>query len=203
MSRLLSWYSDGVLAGRPEFDYLQCKISLFSTASRSTFSPLSLCQYVLGVKRQGRETDHSPPSSAEVKKGGAIPPLPPYVFIRTTLYARVFWVALLFIQNVNWQSCSVASSLWWLQIKMELLQPSDKWNIGYTGYTTIRIQNKEDTTASTVAFIMFMRDATCFDPFAGYHQAYNAPVWAVELQSIVILIIECFCYSTHNMFRSR
>jgi hypothetical protein len=29
-----------------------------------------------GVKRQGCEADHSPPSSAEAKKGGAIPPLP-------------------------------------------------------------------------------------------------------------------------------
>jgi hypothetical protein len=29
-----------------------------------------------GVKRQEREADHLPPSSAEVKKGGAIPPLP-------------------------------------------------------------------------------------------------------------------------------
>jgi hypothetical protein len=29
-----------------------------------------------GVKRQRRESDHSPPSSAEVKKAGAIPPLP-------------------------------------------------------------------------------------------------------------------------------
>jgi hypothetical protein len=28
-----------------------------------------------GVKRQGREADHSPPSNAEVKNGGAIPPL--------------------------------------------------------------------------------------------------------------------------------
>jgi hypothetical protein len=27
------------------------------------------------VKRPGREADHSPPSSAEVKNGGAIPPL--------------------------------------------------------------------------------------------------------------------------------
>jgi hypothetical protein len=30
----------------------------------------------LGLKREGRETDSSPPSSAEVKNGGAIPPLP-------------------------------------------------------------------------------------------------------------------------------
>jgi hypothetical protein len=29
-----------------------------------------------GVKWQGREADHSPPPSAEVKNGGAIPPLP-------------------------------------------------------------------------------------------------------------------------------
>jgi hypothetical protein len=30
-----------------------------------------------GVKRSGREANRSPPSSAEVKNGGAIPPLPP------------------------------------------------------------------------------------------------------------------------------
>jgi hypothetical protein len=30
----------------------------------------------LGVKRQGREADHSPPSDAEVKNGGAIPLFP-------------------------------------------------------------------------------------------------------------------------------
>jgi hypothetical protein len=29
-----------------------------------------------GVKQPGLEADHSPPSSAEVKNGGAIPPLP-------------------------------------------------------------------------------------------------------------------------------
>jgi hypothetical protein len=28
------------------------------------------------VKRPGREADHTPPSSAEVKNGGAVPPLP-------------------------------------------------------------------------------------------------------------------------------
>jgi hypothetical protein len=30
----------------------------------------------LGVKRPGREADHSPPSSAEIKNGGATTPLP-------------------------------------------------------------------------------------------------------------------------------
>jgi hypothetical protein len=34
----------------------------------------------LGVKWPGREADHSPPSSTEVKNGGAIPPLP-HVFM--------------------------------------------------------------------------------------------------------------------------
>jgi hypothetical protein len=29
----------------------------------------------LGIKRPGRESDHSPPSSVEVKNGGAIPTL--------------------------------------------------------------------------------------------------------------------------------
>jgi hypothetical protein len=33
----------------------------------------------LGVKQSVREADHSPPSAAEVKDGGAIPPLPQYV----------------------------------------------------------------------------------------------------------------------------
>jgi hypothetical protein len=36
----------------------------------------------LGVKRSGREADHSYPSSTEVKKmSGAIPPLPQYAFM--------------------------------------------------------------------------------------------------------------------------
>jgi hypothetical protein len=30
---------------------------------------------LFGVKRPGREADHSPPSNAEVKNGGAVPPL--------------------------------------------------------------------------------------------------------------------------------
>jgi hypothetical protein len=33
------------------------------------------------VKRQGREADRSPSTSAEVKNVGSIPQLPPYVFI--------------------------------------------------------------------------------------------------------------------------
>jgi hypothetical protein len=56
----------------------------FSTKSRLVLGfthPLIQVQWVpraisLGVKWPGREADHSPLSSAEVKNGGAIPPLP-------------------------------------------------------------------------------------------------------------------------------
>jgi hypothetical protein len=43
------------------------------TGSGAQWLPGAISQ---GVNRQGHEADHSPPSSAEVKKGGAIPPLP-------------------------------------------------------------------------------------------------------------------------------
>jgi hypothetical protein len=47
------------------------------TASGDTKPPI---QWVpgassLGVRRQGHDADHSPPSSAELKNGGPIPPL--------------------------------------------------------------------------------------------------------------------------------
>jgi hypothetical protein len=54
---------------------------LFATASRPALGPTeSPIQWVPGdpsqrVKRPGREADHSPLSSAEVKTRGAIPPL--------------------------------------------------------------------------------------------------------------------------------
>jgi hypothetical protein len=57
------------------------KIFLFSTASRLalglTQPPIEWVPGVifLGIKRVGREGDHSP-SSAEIKNGGAIPSLP-------------------------------------------------------------------------------------------------------------------------------
>jgi hypothetical protein len=38
-----------------------------------------------GVKRQEREADYSPPSSADVKNGGAIPLLPPYFLMSLCL----------------------------------------------------------------------------------------------------------------------
>jgi hypothetical protein len=59
------------------------KIFLYSTQSIPALGPNQPpIQWVSGalspgVKRMGREGDRSPPSSAEVKNGGAIPLLPP------------------------------------------------------------------------------------------------------------------------------
>jgi hypothetical protein len=58
------------------------EIFLYSTAFKPAPGPIHPpIQWVLGalspgVKRPGREADHSPPSSAEVKNGGAVNPLP-------------------------------------------------------------------------------------------------------------------------------
>jgi hypothetical protein len=76
-----SLYSSGLWVGWPGFNSQQGKIFLFSTVSRPTLGPTHppiqwvLGALSLGVKQQGLEAEHSPPSSAEVKKGGAIPPL--------------------------------------------------------------------------------------------------------------------------------
>jgi hypothetical protein len=62
-------------------------IFLFTTASRPALGPTQPpIQWVpgalsLGVKRLGREADHSPPSSAEVKNAWSCTPTPQYVFM--------------------------------------------------------------------------------------------------------------------------
>jgi hypothetical protein len=58
------------------------KFYLFSTASRLVLGPTqspiqwSPGAFSVGVKRQRREVNHSPPSSAELRNDGAIPPSP-------------------------------------------------------------------------------------------------------------------------------
>jgi hypothetical protein len=58
------------------------KSLLYSTAFRlvlkSTQPPIQWILRALspGVKRPGSETDHLPPSSVEIKNGGAVPTLP-------------------------------------------------------------------------------------------------------------------------------
>jgi hypothetical protein len=69
----------GYGAGRQWFDSRQGHVILhFSTTSRTTRSyiPWLPAALSLRLKRPGSESDHSPPSSAEIKNGGAIPPLP-------------------------------------------------------------------------------------------------------------------------------
>jgi hypothetical protein len=74
----LSLYSDGLLAGLPGIDFPQVQeIILCSTAFRPAAGPTQPpIKWVPGIKRPVREADHSPPSSAEVKNGRAISPLP-------------------------------------------------------------------------------------------------------------------------------
>jgi hypothetical protein len=76
-----SRYSDGLWAGRTGFHSRQEQhILLYSAASRQTLGPNQPpIQWVPEtisprVKRQRRDAHHSPPSSAEVKNDGAIPP---------------------------------------------------------------------------------------------------------------------------------
>jgi hypothetical protein len=62
-------------------------IFLSNTASKTALGPTQPpIQWVpaalsLGLKRPGREADHSPPSSSEVKNTGSYTPLPQYVFM--------------------------------------------------------------------------------------------------------------------------
>jgi hypothetical protein len=68
-------YGRGSIRGRRN-------IFFSSTVSRPALGPTSLFstgyrgRFPGGVKWPGHETDHLPPSNAEVKNGGAIPPLP-------------------------------------------------------------------------------------------------------------------------------
>jgi hypothetical protein len=75
-------------AGRPGFDFRQeFRIFLLSTASRPALGPTQpRTQWIPGglapgVKRPGREADHSPLSSAEVKNAWRYTSTSPYVFV--------------------------------------------------------------------------------------------------------------------------
>jgi hypothetical protein len=81
----------------------QAALALFSTMSRPALGPTQpSIQWVLGalspkVKPPHCEADHSPPSSAEVKKCGAIPPLS----------HTSSWRDACFATDVNWKSHSM------------------------------------------------------------------------------------------------
>jgi hypothetical protein len=59
----------------PEIERILSFHSVRASSGAHT-NPMATGGSFTGVKRQGREADDSPPSSAEVKNGGAIPPFP-------------------------------------------------------------------------------------------------------------------------------
>jgi hypothetical protein len=86
----LSRYSDWLRAGRPRGRISspgRVKDFVFSTSSRpalgSTQPPIQGVSGDLSpkVKRPGREADHSPPASADVKKMRIYTSTPPYAFM--------------------------------------------------------------------------------------------------------------------------
>jgi hypothetical protein len=57
-------------------DFSLVRSVLTDTGVHQTFNPMGTGGSLPRVKLPGREADHSPPSSTEVKNGRAIPPLP-------------------------------------------------------------------------------------------------------------------------------
>jgi hypothetical protein len=70
----MSWTVGGSIPGRSTFFFFT---TAFRPALGSTQPPNQRVPVVLspGVKRPGREADHSPPSSAEEKNAATIPPI--------------------------------------------------------------------------------------------------------------------------------
>jgi hypothetical protein len=89
-SHCKSRYSDWLLAGRPRGQSSSPGgVNIFNSPCRPKrlWVPPNLLSngyrglFPRGVKRSGRETDHSPPSSAEVKKTWVYIFTPPYAFM--------------------------------------------------------------------------------------------------------------------------
>jgi hypothetical protein len=89
-----SRYRDWLQAGQPMGGISspgRVKNFLFSTSSRLALGPTQpTIQWApgalsLGVKQSGREADHSPPASAEVKKMWIYISTPPYAFMAQCL----------------------------------------------------------------------------------------------------------------------
>jgi hypothetical protein len=103
-------------------------IFLFTTASRTALGPSQPpIQWVpgtlsLGVKRQGHEADHSPPSSAEVKNAWSYTSTPQYVFMAWCLVKRRDKFTLPYLTLRGWWVSRVV--LW----REELCCTSKEWN---------------------------------------------------------------------------
>jgi hypothetical protein len=53
-----------------------------------------------GVKRQGHEADHSPPTNAEFKKCGARPPLP-HNYLQVSIYYGHLCILIIYFSNIS------------------------------------------------------------------------------------------------------
>jgi hypothetical protein len=86
-SRIAQWYSAGLRSGRSEVRvlavagniFLQHRVQAGSVANPASY-PMGTRALFLGVKRPGREADHSPPSSAEIKNTWSFTSTPHYAF---------------------------------------------------------------------------------------------------------------------------
>jgi hypothetical protein len=105
-SRYSDWLRAGRLRGRSSSPG-RVKNFLFSTSSRpalgSTQPPIQWVPGALfpGVKRPGREADHSPPASAEAKKNWIYTTSPPYAFIEGQLYLIMILLLSLVLCHVD------------------------------------------------------------------------------------------------------
>jgi hypothetical protein len=93
-----------------------------SSKSRSILSPWVLGAFSQEIKRPGREVDHSPPTSAEVKKTWIYTPTPPYAFMAYCLIQLSTVIILLLIMSpydstpqnfawISWKRMSLLVSL--------------------------------------------------------------------------------------------
>jgi hypothetical protein len=88
-----SRYRDWLRAGRPRFRSSRLgRVKNFLHVVQTGFvvHPTS---YVMGwgVKRPGREADHSPPASSEIKKMWIYTPTPPYAFMHRDKFTDSLW----------------------------------------------------------------------------------------------------------------
>jgi hypothetical protein len=87
IDNVIWWAADWTIGVLGIYSRWGLEIFLFITASRTALGPTQPpIQWVpgalsLGVKRPGREADHSPPSSAEVKNAWSYTSTPKYVFM--------------------------------------------------------------------------------------------------------------------------
>jgi hypothetical protein len=130
-------YSAWLRAGRPRFNSRQVlRIFLFATASRPALGPTQpSIQWVAGdispgVKRPGREADHSSLSSAKVKNAWSYTSTSPYAFMAwclvkhrdnvryvTLRYVTLRYITLHYITIVGWTIGILAfDSQWGLEI---------------------------------------------------------------------------------------